>query len=490
MFRKCVSIASALLILGSAALTASAKEVVYDKPDDAQLFCDFNTAFPGAGSDAALNIPTGNGNNQIRIIAAENATFATEAEAEGSDNQVLKVTLKGDGYIRFWSNLNPAVASGNVISARYQYMVMRVKGTSAAGVPVNGGFTDEAAGTTSHSLAIGFGNFSNSQDKGIAFRAGGYGTNTEAKNPDGQPIAQVTDEYQTLIIQLPDDRFSALSDVGFAENMLIRNIGAYEKTLYIDEIYFTNTVPTEHVEVTWNDNNTIPEDAIYIEDGRRDTFALPFGDVKLNYVNGSKASFVNEVTTIPDDSAFSMADGVVTYHAALDNGLSMSLGENYYENYKYIVFRAKAAAGAGDKFAVKLGSNAAQEILFKDLKFSADNYAKELSGEWQDIYVSTDAALNGLNNMPYLKFLGKGEADIQIDCIYMTNTVPEGYEAGRAVEQQGGNDGDKDDGKDDGKDPADKPITETGVALPIGVAVLAAGAAGALVITRRRKNAK
>lgn len=47
MFRKCVSIASALLILGSAALTASAKEVVYDKPDDAQLFCDFNTAFPG-----------------------------------------------------------------------------------------------------------------------------------------------------------------------------------------------------------------------------------------------------------------------------------------------------------------------------------------------------------------------------------------------------------------------------------------------------------
>ena len=311
-----------------------------------------------------------------------------------------------------------------------------------------------------------------------------------AKNPDGQPIAQVTDEYQTLIIQLPDDRFSALSDVGFAENMLIRNIGAYEKTLYIDEIYFTNTVPTEHVEVTWNDNNTIPEDAIYIEDGRRDTFALPFGDVKLNYVNGSKASFVNEVTPIPDDSAFSMADGVVTYHAALDNGLSMSLGENYYENYKYIVFRAKAAAGAGDKFAVKLGSNAAQEILFKDLKFSADNYAKELSGEWQDIYVSTDAALNGLNNMPYLKFLGKGEADIQIDCIYMTNTVPEGYEAGRAVEQQGGNDGDKDDGKDDGKDPADKPITETGVALPIGVAVLAAGAAGALVITRRRKNAK
>ena len=90
---------------------------------------------------------------------------------------------------------------------------------------------------------------------------------------------------------------------------------------------------------------------------------------------------------------------------------------------------------------MKLGSNAAQEILFKDLKFSADNYAKELSGEWQDIYVSTDAALNGLNNMPYLKFLGKGEADIQIDCIYMTNTVPEGYEAGRAVEQQGGNDG-------------------------------------------------
>lgn len=75
MFRKCVSIASALLILGSAALTASAKEVVYDKPDDAQLFCDFNTAFPGAGSDAALNIPTGNGNNQIRIIAAENATL-------------------------------------------------------------------------------------------------------------------------------------------------------------------------------------------------------------------------------------------------------------------------------------------------------------------------------------------------------------------------------------------------------------------------------
>ena len=58
------------------------------------------------------------------------------------------------------------------------------------------------------------------------------------KNPDGQPIAQVTDEYQTLIIQLPDDRFSALSDVGFAENMLIRNIGAYEKTLYIDEILF------------------------------------------------------------------------------------------------------------------------------------------------------------------------------------------------------------------------------------------------------------
>lgn len=494
MFRKCVSIASALLILGSVALTASAEEVIYDKPADAKTYADFNTPFVDEPGFESTKVDSGEPGGTIQITALSGAS-TTAAVTDDAGNSVLKVEFKSsdaDPYVRFQNSLSVMNGDDDMSSAQlaFQYMVIRLRGESADDVAVGGG---PGAGA----LCISFGGAGN-MNNALSFRADGYpGQATGATDPEGNALAAITEEYQTFIIKLEDKYFQGMGAPGDASQIFIKSIGNFNKTLYIDEIYFTNTVPPVHQDGgddegegdTWTDNNTIPEDAIYIEDGRRDTYALPYGDTKINFANGEHTSFLNEVTPL-GGGEFSIADGIVTWNVqaeseGVSNGVSMSLGENYYTNYKYIVFRIKATEGAGDKVGVKLGSNNATEILFNDLKFSADQYVKELSGEWQDIYVSTDAALNGLNNQPYLKLLGRGDATVEIDCIYMTNTVPEGYEAGPAVstgdEEPDQQPGDTDDTVDN---------TDTGVALPVGVAAMAVVSAGALVITRRRKGGK
>ncbi|HCA29968.1 MAG TPA: hypothetical protein DEP23_10560, partial [Ruminococcaceae bacterium] len=114
----------------------------------------------------------------------------------------------------------------------------------------------------------------------------------------------------------------------------------------------------------------------------------------------------------------------------------------------------------------------------------------------QDIYVST-ADFNGLNGQPYLKLHGKSEGTFEIDCIYMTDTVPEGYVAGEEIETPPATTTTEDETTDTTSSQDDEDTTtttqtsdespKTGSPLPVVMIILALTAAVALVTVSGKK---
>ena len=392
-----------------------------DYPDDAAVYMDFT------GMADAVLTSGGSFRSAGNDITVQNADGASSSYEIKGGALVMKLVGAGtDPFLRL-NNHGLELCEGADAASRaskYRYMVMRVKGTTTdEGMSINGGPGMGAIG-------VAFGNAA-SGDHGVVLRSTAVGAHKPALDPDGNTMPEITGTYQDLVIALKDEYFAGAAD-GWLGGMWIRSMsGTRNITLTIESIYFTNTNPNAGSdEPSYNDNNTLPADGIFIEDGRRDSFGFPYnGDNPLTYDNGGVVSKITEITGIPD-TAFTMAGGIITYAITANEGMSLAMLENYYSQYEYTVFRIRAISGDGTSFAVKLGSNGAGQVTFNSLKFSEKNYVKPLSADWQDIYVRNDAALNGLNGQPYLKLLGLSAAEIEIDCIYMTDTVPEGYVPG------------------------------------------------------------
>lgn len=506
MLKKWLSIAASVMVVIVISLTVIASEVVYEKPSDAQLFSDFNTPFTVIGWDDDAQVDAGDGVNKVQILAKGGSTGHSTVDGATVDG-AIKIEYKSsdaDPFVRFRHTQSFASTADGEIVSKYNYMVIRIRGTADEGVSVSGGPGQGA-------LCIGFGGMAN-WSNGFTFRNSDYsGQGTAGKAPDGSTLAPITNKYQTLIIKMEDSYFSSMGDVSEGNQMSVRSIGNFNKTVYIDEIYFTNNIPqvdtgSDDDEPEYTDNNVIPADAIFIEDGRRDEFLLPFGDKKITFANGDKTSFLNEVTIndVTDPGAFTLSNGIITFNCAPEAYLNYSFGENYYVNYEYIVFRIRSTDGSdGSKFAVRLGSYGAQEVMFDNLRFDAGHYVKPITGEWQDIYVSTED-FNGLNGMEYLKFHGKANGTFEIDCIYMTNTVPEGYEPGPeapALEEPTTDvtepTSNVTEPTKDGNGTGTTTTTDTnsgspktGTTFPMGIIVLAVFATAAIILSVNRKTCK
>lgn len=213
--RKIVAL-GCVLSLALSSLMASART------DDAVVFADFEgEGVPVVGQ----TIPSGEAGN-VWLNGVEDTTLTFDGSA-------MKMEMGATGYVGIG---NPAVqmrtADGSVA---YQYLVIRIKGET-------GGENRMETG----GLMISIGGAEGSHVRALNDRS--VGTAAPALGRDGNPLPEITTEYQNFVIALNDQNIrdaEASKCISINFNNVMNPV-----TLYIDDIYFTNTYPSDAAEYT------------------------------------------------------------------------------------------------------------------------------------------------------------------------------------------------------------------------------------------------
>lgn len=465
--------AMAVTMLSVAAFSPAAEggEVLYQRPDDARIYADFNTAFNAPSWEwPADGVASGDGTDgKVHILSLE--AGATQTVADGA----ATFTLPADSAVRFQNTLLLSKEQDGKYVSAYNYMVIRMKGTVAApATSVNGEYTNEETGVTSHTMGFGFGGAANATAKGLVFRSGGYGqTYAGAKDPEGEDVAQITDQYQTFIIDLQGlDCFDQDAQGGNNTQLWLRNIGPYTKTLTIDEIYFTNTVPAvDEGENPGDDGDDgqdqpvvtdpdIPEDAEIYADFNT---ALELG---VNTASGNGADgwinlfAINNGTQTVEDSLLKLDFPDASSYIRFTNSLELTSGTTA-DKFQYMAIKLKGSATWGDGSPVVDGNflkvvfgsfgNEANAAYIPTSQVKADEFTTVYIELNDQNFAATHADFkSGL----ILYNAGGFHSNLEIDSIFFTNTKP----ADNPDDNPGSDPGEEpDDGDGDNTDVATDP---------------------------------
>ncbi len=211
---KALGAAALSLALLLPALSASAAS---ERPEDAKLFADFE----GTGTLAeGTKIPGNTANNNEAWL-----NWFSDADLS-LENGALKAVFKRNGGFGI-GNQTVYFADGNG-EPQYRYLVIRMKGAAGnENRTAGGGFLLSIGGAEgSHVRSL------NERDVGTA---------PPAIGPDGQVLPPLSTEYQNFVIPLTKENVRQASSNAYSLNL---NCVANEATIYIDDIYVSNTLPS------------------------------------------------------------------------------------------------------------------------------------------------------------------------------------------------------------------------------------------------------
>lgn len=212
---------ASILFAGLLTATVACLPAAAAAPSDAVMYADFNTG-PMAEPEGSMPATENGG-----TLTVNDGPIAANAEiVDGA----MKLTLGVGGYYGIQSDT--AVfrdASGKITD--YKYLVIRMKGEIG----------DENTSPKGFMMSIGGGD-------GLhigTFSAEPLGTAMPYKDPDGKNMPLITTEYRDFVIALSDDIIRP--DQGRDLSGINFNTAASSVTIYIDEIYLTNTIPDGYV---------------------------------------------------------------------------------------------------------------------------------------------------------------------------------------------------------------------------------------------------
>lgn len=233
------------VVMTAALLTAGASTALAARPDDAKVYADFNNG-PMAEPEQTMQATDEGGALYIN-------DGPIDAKAELSDG-ALKLTLGPTGY---YGMQNGAVQLRDIDGklTAYKYLVVRMKGEKGQ---------ENVSGNGVLMMSIGGGDGSHIG----TFNAEAAGGPTPFLDPDGKTMPTITTEYQDFVIALTED--NVRKNPGKAVTGINFNNSVGQLTVYIDEIYLTNTVPegyenngstpvTPPTTGSGNDTNSAPE---------------------------------------------------------------------------------------------------------------------------------------------------------------------------------------------------------------------------------------
>ena len=212
MKRKIAILALSLLFVAAMAIPAMA----YERSSDAAVYTDFNAA---DGSYGVQGINCESGVIYLNGIA-DNTTFSIE-------NGAAKMEMGKGGFVVLGQDpVQIRDANGKL---QYKYLVIRMKGevgnenrTTTGGLLLFIG-----GGDGSHAITL------NDRPLGVA---------PVAQDANGQPMNAISTEWQEFVIALTETNVRVRNDGNPVTGLNINTVDT-TATLYIDDIYFTNTVP-------------------------------------------------------------------------------------------------------------------------------------------------------------------------------------------------------------------------------------------------------
>ena len=292
---------------GCAAVLMLPSMLASARTDDAVVFADFEgTGTPAVGQKLPGNEP----GKEVWLNGTEDATVTLT----GTE---LKVEMGATGYLGLGNGFVRMRQDDGAVT--YKYLVLRIKGeTGGENRKETGGIMISIGGAEgSHVRAL------NDRDVGTA---------PPALGKDNNPMPAITTEYQNFVIALNDQNIRK-AEASRCISININNV-MNPITLYIDDIYFTNTYPSDAAEYVpdepdepagpsdtpdpGNTTTTPPSTDPTTSDVESDP-SVP-ADASSNPASGNNESKVPTTsgapkTTVPDSSA-----------SANNNGGGLSMG--------------------------------------------------------------------------------------------------------------------------------------------------------------------
>lgn len=193
--------------------------LAYSRSGNADVYADFNAA-DGVYESGAI---AGEENLFYLNGIADNTTFSIE-------NGVAKIEMGSGGFVVFGQDSVVLRDEAGKRNSKYNYLVMRIRGevgnenrTAAGGLLLFIG-----GGDGSHAITL------NDRPTGVA---------PAALDAKGQPMNAISTEWQEFAIALNESNIRTRND-GKPVNGLNINTVSTSATLYIDDIYFTDTAPS------------------------------------------------------------------------------------------------------------------------------------------------------------------------------------------------------------------------------------------------------
>lgn len=205
-------------VLLTAAVLSSGISALAARPDDALVYADFNNG-PLAEPDSSMQATDDGGSLYIN----DGPIDATAELVDGA----LKLTLGPTGYYGMQNgDVQFRDVDGNLTD--YKYLVVRMRGERGQ---------ENVSGNGVLMMSIGGGDGSHIG----TFNSEAAGGPTPFLDPDGKTMPTITTEYQDFVIALTED--NVRKNPGRAVTGINFNNSVGQLTVYIDEIYLTNTIP-------------------------------------------------------------------------------------------------------------------------------------------------------------------------------------------------------------------------------------------------------
>lgn len=211
--KKTIAVLVAVLCIGMAGIHVFA----YERSADAAVYTDFNAENGTISEIGGINCESG------VVYLNGKGDNTTVSIVDGA----VKLEMDGGGFAVFGQDaVEIRDASGNL---NYNYLVMRIKGekgnenrTQTGGILLFIG-----GGDGSHAITL------NDRSTGVA---------PAALDANGKPMNAISTDWQEFVIKLNESNVRRRDDGKPATGFNINTVSV-PATLYIDDIYFTNTAP-------------------------------------------------------------------------------------------------------------------------------------------------------------------------------------------------------------------------------------------------------
>lgn len=211
--KKIIAVLVAVLCIASAGISVLA----YERSADAAIYTDFNA------EDATISETGG--------ISCESGVVYLNGKGDNTTVSIVdgaaKIEMDSGGFAVFGQDaVEIRDASGNL---KYNYVVLRIKGESGNENRTQSGgiLLFIGGGDGAHAITL------NDRSTGVA---------PAALDANGQPMNAISTDWQEFVIKLNESNVRRRDDGKPVTGFNINTVSV-PATLYIDDIYFTNTAP-------------------------------------------------------------------------------------------------------------------------------------------------------------------------------------------------------------------------------------------------------